>query len=140
MEMVAMDMKLRGMYIARQLSFKGVSFKIEEIPIDKEYIKIYNEAVALVSECSESEFKKLRNELPHDKTNKMICAPSEDSDQPGCQLSLISLRWTGAQADPSLRWVHRSFCWFCHEAAQIAVVLNVTRLFCFDIYFKHVIT
>ena len=48
MEMVAMDMKLRGMYIARQLSFKGVSFKIEEIPIDKEYIKVYNEAVALV--------------------------------------------------------------------------------------------
>ena len=22
-------------------------------------------------------------ELPHDKTNKMACAPSEDSDQPG---------------------------------------------------------
>jgi len=31
MEIVAMDMKLRGMYIARQLSFKGVSFKIEEV-------------------------------------------------------------------------------------------------------------
>ena len=52
MEMVAMDMKLRGMYIARQLSFKGVSFKIEEIPIDKEYIKVYNEAVALVCHYS----------------------------------------------------------------------------------------
>ena len=25
----------------------------------------------------------LLNEPPHDKTNKMICAPSEDSDQPG---------------------------------------------------------
>ena len=25
----------------------------------------------------------------HDKTNKMICAPSEDSNQPGHQLSLI---------------------------------------------------
>ena len=24
-----------------------------------------------------------------------------------------------AQADLSLCWVHRSFCWFCHEAAQI---------------------
>lgn len=48
MELVAMDMKLRGMYIARQLSFKGVSFKIEEIPIDKEFIKMYNEAVQLV--------------------------------------------------------------------------------------------
>jgi hypothetical protein len=48
MELVAMDMKLRGMYIARQLSFKGVSFKIEEIPIDKEFVKMYNEAVQLV--------------------------------------------------------------------------------------------
>ena len=24
-----------------------------------------------------------------------------------------------AQADLSLHWVHRSVCWFCHEAAQI---------------------
>jgi len=49
MELVAMDMKLRGLYIARQLSFKGVTFKIEEIPIDKEFQKMYNEAVQLVS-------------------------------------------------------------------------------------------
>ena len=32
------------------------------------------------------------NELTHDKTNKMICAPSEDTDQPGHPPSLISLR------------------------------------------------
>ena len=31
-------------------------------------------------------------ELPRDKTNKMTCAPSEDSDQPGHPPSLISLR------------------------------------------------
>ena len=31
-------------------------------------------------------------EPPRDKTNKMICAPSEDSDQPGHLPSLISLR------------------------------------------------
>ena len=28
-------------------------------------------------------------ELPHDKTNKMACVPSEDSDQPGHPTSLI---------------------------------------------------
>ena len=44
----------------------------------------------------------------HDKTNKMTCAPSEDSDQPG------HLR---------LRWAHISFCWFCHEAAQIIWII-----------------
>ena len=49
MEIVAMDMKLRGMYMARQLSFSGVSFKIEEIKLKDEYIKMYDDAVKLVS-------------------------------------------------------------------------------------------
>ena len=31
----------------------------------------------------------LRNGRPHDNTNKMECAPSEDSDQPGHPPSLI---------------------------------------------------
>ena len=31
----------------------------------------------------------LVNEPPHDKTNKMVCAPSKDSDQPGHPPSLI---------------------------------------------------
>ena len=31
MEIVAMEMKHRGMYIARQLSFKDVSFRIEQV-------------------------------------------------------------------------------------------------------------
>ena len=31
------------------------------------------------------------NEPPHDKTNKMACAPSEDSDQPGHPPSLIKV-------------------------------------------------
>ncbi|KAK3589794.1 hypothetical protein CHS0354_015798 [Potamilus streckersoni] len=47
MELVAMDMKLRGMYIARQLSFHGVAFKIEEIPVDKDFVQVYNESVQL---------------------------------------------------------------------------------------------
>ena len=48
MEIVAMDMKLRGMYIARQLSFTGVTFKIEEVPLTLHYIKMYNKSVRLV--------------------------------------------------------------------------------------------
>ena len=27
-----------------------------------------------------------------------------------------------AQADLSLRWAHKSFCWFCHEAARIVLL------------------
>lgn len=47
MELVAMDMKLRGIYIARQLSFHGVAFKIEEVQLSKEFKKMYDEAVEL---------------------------------------------------------------------------------------------
>ena len=81
-------------------------------------------------------------EPPHDKTNRMTFVPSEDSDQPGHPPSLIRVfavcsvgswwfnvsscgrwrlwsDWADVQADLSLHWVHRSFCWFCHEAAHL---------------------
>ena len=87
------------------------------------------------------------NEPPHDKTNKMACALSKDSDQPGHPPSLIRVfavrmkkawvlshplsaqgrlwsDWADAQADLSLRWAHMSSCWFCHEAAEIQSSLN----------------
>lgn len=54
MELVAMDMKLRGMYIARQLSFHGVTFRIREVPIedvrvsDHSFMDIYNASVEVV--------------------------------------------------------------------------------------------
>ena len=44
-----MDMKLRGTYIARQLSFKGVAFRTEEIPVPKDFHHAYNQSVQLVS-------------------------------------------------------------------------------------------
>merc|ERR1719193_2359005 len=47
MEIVAMDMKLRGMYIARQLSFQGVSFRIDEVELDEELRRVYNKSVDL---------------------------------------------------------------------------------------------
>lgn len=44
-----MDMKLRGMYIARQLSFHGVSFRIDEVSLPDPFKRAYDESVALVS-------------------------------------------------------------------------------------------
>ena len=41
---------------------------------------------ALETDCRQPDNK---NEPPHDKTNKLTCAPSEDSDQPGHPPSLI---------------------------------------------------
>ncbi|KAM4052007.1 protein strawberry notch homolog 2 isoform 4-T4 [Anomaloglossus baeobatrachus] len=51
MEIVAMDMKLSGMYIARQLSFTGVNFRIEEIPLDECFTEMYNRAAQLWAEA-----------------------------------------------------------------------------------------
>ena len=86
------------------------------------------------------------SEPQHDETNKMTCAPSEDSDQPVCPHSLTgvflvrmtttwilsyplsaqrSLRsdWADAQADLSLSWAHMPIRWFCHEAAHLCIHL-----------------
>ena len=74
-------------------------------------------------------------EPEHDKNHKMTCAPREDSDQPGHPLPSVCAQWLAkdprflhaesedsawadAWADLSLRWAHRSFCWFCHVVAQ----------------------
>lgn len=64
MEIVAMDMKLRGMYIARQLSFHGVTFKIDEVPLSKEFEKVYDESVLLVSVAAQQR-----------RTHKTRCVP-----------------------------------------------------------------
>ncbi|XP_033106947.1 protein strawberry notch-like isoform X2 [Anneissia japonica] len=45
MELVPMEMKLRGMYMARQLSFQGVSFSIHEVALSEEFTKVYNKSV-----------------------------------------------------------------------------------------------
>ena len=75
-------------------------------------------------------------EPERDKTNKMTCASSKDSDQPAHPPSLIRVfavcfmgskwpnasvsgqwrlwsDWADAQADSSLPWAHMSFCLFC---------------------------
>lgn len=41
--------QLRGMYLARQLSFAGVTFRVEEVPLTKDFIQMYDEAARLVS-------------------------------------------------------------------------------------------
>ncbi|CAF1235122.1 unnamed protein product [Adineta ricciae] len=53
MELVAMDMKLRGMYIARQLSFSGVHFSILDVPLSNEYLQTYDRSVQLWIEIKE---------------------------------------------------------------------------------------
>ena len=49
MEIVAIDMKLRGMYMARQLSFGGVTFSINEVELTEKFVEVYDASVKLVS-------------------------------------------------------------------------------------------
>jgi len=49
MELVAMDMKLRGAYIARQLSFQGVKFTVVDVPLPPGFEEMYDESVQFVS-------------------------------------------------------------------------------------------
>ena len=90
----------------------------------------------------------LAYEPQHDKTNKMTCASSDVSDQPGHLPSLIytlirvfTVRmkkawalsflltmqrrlwsdWADAQTDLSLHWAHVPFCWFYHAATHIHI-------------------
>ena len=86
-------------------------------------------------------------EPPHDKTKKMICVPSQDSDQPGHLPSLIRVlavhsvvaqdpRFLHADSEdsdqtgqmPRLIWIFAwcmSFCWFCHVAAHLGILMTM---------------
>ena len=73
-------------------------------------------------------------EPPHNKTNKMTCAPRLirvfavrlnlktpwDLSYPLSAQWRLWSDWADAQTDLSLRWAHRSFCRYCHAAAHLA--------------------
>ena len=80
-------------------------------------------------------------EPQHYKTNKMTCALSEDSDQPGHPPSQWVAEdpmflhadsedwsdWVDVQADLSLCWAQRSFCWFGRTVVHIKASHAVKR-------------
>ena len=95
-------------------------------------------------------------EPPHDKTSKMACAPSEDSDLLGHPPSLIRVftvrmntawvlsyplsaqrrrwsDWADAQADLSLRWAQSSFVGFVMR--QLIFILLFTSVINYANYF-----
>uniref|UniRef100_A0A3Q1HQ51 Protein strawberry notch homolog 1 n=1 Tax=Anabas testudineus TaxID=64144 RepID=A0A3Q1HQ51_ANATE len=82
MEIVAMDMKLRGMYIARQLSFTGVTFKIEEVPLSQHYINMYNKSVRLAANLMDAE-QRMKKSMwgqfwsAHQRFFKYLCIASK---------------------------------------------------------------
>lgn len=54
-ELLTLDMRYKGVYISRQLSFRGTDFEIFSINIDNEMIEMYNNSVRM--------WKRIRDEL-----------------------------------------------------------------------------
>ena len=49
---------------------------------------------------------------------------SESSLSAWRKLVSLATQWAHSEdSDQSLRWAHRSFCWFCHEAAHLLLLL-----------------
>ncbi|PAA74115.1 hypothetical protein BOX15_Mlig015939g2 [Macrostomum lignano] len=72
MELLAMDMKLRGMYIARQLSFHGVQFGIDEVPLCQEYTEMYNASCALWQQAKSAFEEASKRTDPEGRNRKMV--------------------------------------------------------------------
>ena len=65
---------------------------METNPTESEFVPARSKVINMLSLLVKtSENMWLPNEPQYNKTNKMTCAPSEDSDQPGHPPSLISL-------------------------------------------------
>ncbi|KAJ7530305.1 hypothetical protein O6H91_15G088700 [Diphasiastrum complanatum] len=47
LELVAMDMKARGMYVCRTLSFKGAEFEVAEVPLEPNMREMYTKATQM---------------------------------------------------------------------------------------------
>ena len=75
-------------------------------------------------------------ELEYNRSNKMSCTHSEDSDQSGHQpecffMQRLGSDWVDAHADLSLCWARVPFCWFCHASAPKDLICNK-----FFVYFQ----
>ena len=73
-------------------------------------------------------------EPPHDKTNKMACAPSEDSDQPGHPLStwrnngFSATHWAHSENSDQTGWMPR-LIWLFAGRIVILLILSLTGSF-----------
>uniref|UniRef100_A0A2P2LR73 PHD-type domain-containing protein n=1 Tax=Rhizophora mucronata TaxID=61149 RepID=A0A2P2LR73_RHIMU len=66
LELVAMDMKARGMYVCRTLSYRGVEFEVVEAPLEAQMTEMYKKAAEFWAELR-VELLTASSFLPHDK-------------------------------------------------------------------------
>lgn len=71
MELVAVDLKMRGSYMARQLSFKTTSFDIRIAKLDEKFIELYDGCVELWSRALQT-FSAASSFVENSKQNRRI--------------------------------------------------------------------
>lgn len=49
MELVSLDMKRRGVFLSRLISFKNVKVDLLDISLTEDYLEVYNKSCELVS-------------------------------------------------------------------------------------------
>ena len=78
--------------------------------------------------CAQRRLKSACASAQSDQSAVLMKKPRVLSYPLSAQLRLWS-DWADAQADLSLRWAPISFCWFCHEAAQLShITLTITSM------------
>ncbi|PKA64092.1 hypothetical protein AXF42_Ash005104 [Apostasia shenzhenica] len=68
LELVAMDMKARGMYVCRTLSYKGAEFEVIEAPLEEKMMDMYEKAAEFWAELR-VELLSASSFLPEEKPN-----------------------------------------------------------------------
>lgn len=101
LELVAMDMKARGMYVCRTLSYKGAEFEVVEVPLEAKMMEVYKKAAEFWAE--------LRVEL--------LSASAFLGDEKPSSSQLWRLYWANHQ---------RFFRYVC-MSAKVPAVVNLAK-------------
>lgn len=72
MDCIGADMKLRGIYLARHLTYENVQFRIEVVPITRDIIKFYNYSTDVWGKLYEQTKKACRRLCINSRAEEMI--------------------------------------------------------------------
>ena len=114
----------------RELLAATESLTMHECSLRVQDMQLIDKSWFVVHDIILNFYQKWYLKTEHDKTNKITCVPSEDSDQPGhppsliglcCQLSFQQrlIRLSGCPGWPESLLIAQPFCWFCHAVPQL---------------------
>ena len=84
--------------------------------------------------------RRLRSAWASTQTVQCLRLHSMGSFKPklsSCEQRRLRSVWADAQADLSLRWAHRSFCWFCHDAAHFSLTTTYPSLWLYTFSYEN---